>query len=210
MCCFDVKAVAFRPIFDVPNIFVRLIQFICFVYLLCNVVSLEDVKRYIKRFEKLQTGFGFGMNYTFFKKLFTLKTNTSSTTTSSYTQTKTALNKNKQSSTTISNQHHPSSSSFASEHLFQSWSHHHSTLDALELFSAMLLISVGTFENKCLSVFQLYDFDENQTLTQDELIMCVKTSVHALCKLTNTSCPSSKILESVAIKAYTALNCGKR
>lgn len=173
---------------------------------LLSTVSLEEVRRYVRRFETLQTGFGFGMNWAFYKKLFTKPASKQA---SPHINTKSLVPSKTVSAATAASA--ATASPLLNESLFNAWDHSKSgTIDALELFSALLLVSNGKFEDKCSATFQLFDFDENATLTQDELVMCVKTAVHALCKLTNTSCPSAKQLENVAITAYTGMNCGKK
>jgi len=74
--------------------------------------------------------------------------------------------------------------------------------DVLEILSGLSLISVGAFEAKLGQVFALFDFDGNESLTLEELRICVRTSVAGLCKLMGQEEPAPEEVDRVAARAF--------
>jgi len=51
-------------------------------------------------------------------------------------------------------------------------------------------------------VFGIFDFDESGVLSVDEMILCLRTTVSGLCKLSAIDAPLETDIEHVAIQAF--------
>jgi Ca2+-binding EF-hand superfamily protein len=82
--------------------------------------------------------------------------------------------------------------------------------DVLEILAGLSLVSIGSFDAKLSAVFDLFDFDSSQTLTLEELRICMRTSVAGLCKLTDTTPePSAAEVDRVAARAFGPSSGGR-
>lgn len=79
-------------------------------------------------------------------------------------------------------------------------------VDAYEFIAGMIIISEASLETKAEILFDLYDFDHSQTLTFDELIIMLRTSMNALCYMTDNKPISMEDLESRTTRIFAKID----
>lgn len=75
-------------------------------------------------------------------------------------------------------------------------------IDALEFLSAFAIMSGMTPNEKIKYVFGIFDFDESGLLSVDEMILCLRTAISGLCKLSAIDAPLETDIEHIAIQAF--------
>lgn len=75
-------------------------------------------------------------------------------------------------------------------------------VDALEFLASMAVMSGMTPTEKIRYVFGIFDFDESGVLSVDEMILCLRTTVGGLCKLSAIDSPLETDIELIAIQAF--------
>lgn len=77
------------------------------------------------------------------------------------------------------------------------------TLDALEVMSAVHLLSRTPFAQRLLSLFQLYDYNGDGHINYSELVMLIQSGVATLCRLGQIALPTLQDMEQVAAALFT-------
>ena len=82
-------------------------------------------------------------------------------------------------------------------------------VDALEFLSAFAIMSGMTPNEKIKYVFGIFDFDESGLLSVDEMILCLRTAISGLCKLSAIDAPLETDIEHIqkTMLYVSALNC---
>ncbi len=105
------------------------------------------------------------------------------------------------------------------DELFPLWDTDQNGLtDVLEILGALILLSHSNFDAKLSAVFELFDFDGNDSWNSDEMTIAVKSCVMGLCKVTglvgtgsstggdgqaaSTHGPSAIELDKIATEAF--------
>eukprot|EP01006_Ploeotia_vitrea_P061360 TRINITY_DN77874_c0_g1_i1.p1 TRINITY_DN77874_c0_g1~~TRINITY_DN77874_c0_g1_i1.p1 ORF type:complete len:725 (+),score=387.29 TRINITY_DN77874_c0_g1_i1:126-2177(+) len=103
--------------------------------------------------------------------------------------------------------------------------------DVLEIVAGVTMVANGKFEEKIKAIFKLFDFDSNKAITMNEMVILVRTCWSALIKMTlleaNTDAqgnaladaktinrerpplPSTTQLEEIATAAFAKADCNK-
>eukprot|EP01029_Cantina_marsupialis_P023861 TRINITY_DN60145_c1_g2_i1.p1 TRINITY_DN60145_c1_g2~~TRINITY_DN60145_c1_g2_i1.p1 ORF type:complete len:2255 (-),score=740.92 TRINITY_DN60145_c1_g2_i1:196-6960(-) len=90
-----------------------------------------------------------------------------------------------------------------SEHLFKTFDTDTNDLtDALEFLATVALCSGMSLKEKIEYVFHIYDFDESEELTIDEVTLALRSAVTGLCKFTGEEPPLEATLEQVSQAAF--------
>lgn len=82
-------------------------------------------------------------------------------------------------------------------------------IDSLEFLSSLSFLSSMSLDNKLAYIFKLYDFDDSNAITLDEMTLCLKSAVIGLCKLTNSIPPLEIRIETYALKAFSEFQINK-
>ena len=75
-------------------------------------------------------------------------------------------------------------------------------VDALEFLASFAVISGMTPQEKIRYIFGIFDFDESGVLSVDEMILCLRTTISGLCKLSAIDSPLETDIEHIAIQAF--------
>lgn len=132
--------------------------------------TINEAKLIARKFEKVQTGFGWGIDVNIYAKLLKL------------TPTR-------------------------AQELWLRWdTDQNESNDALEILSALMILSCGNFEDKVSAVFSLFDFDENGVLTIDEVTIMCRTSLIGLSKAMGAKEPTTAEIEHFTHKAMESVS----
>jgi microtubule-associated protein-like 6 len=86
---------------------------------------------------------------------------------------------------------------------------HNGLIDALEMLSAITIVSGLRRKDKLVHVFNLYDFDESAEVTIDEMTLLLKSTMSGLCKFSGIAPPDERRLEMMSQTAFSALSKDK-
>lgn len=84
--------------------------------------------------------------------------------------------------------------------------HGRDKVDAYEFIAGMMIISDASLEVKADLLFELYDFDHSMSITFDELIIMLRTSMNALCYMTNGTPLSMQELEAHTQRLFSKID----
>ena len=87
--------------------------------------------------------------------------------------------------------------------------HNRGKVDAYEFIAGMIIISEASLEMKADILFELYDFDHSKNLSYDELIIMLRTSMNALCYLTDNQPITMEELEQSTTEAFAKIDTNK-
>ena len=86
---------------------------------------------------------------------------------------------------------------------------HNGLIDALEMLSAITIVSGLRRKDKLTHVFNLYDFDESAEVTIDEMTLLLKSTMSGLCKFCGIAPPDERRLEMMSQTAFSAIQKDK-
>lgn len=93
--------------------------------------------------------------------------------------------------------------------LWQCWdTDQNGVTDVLEILSGLLLIAQGRFEEKLDALYSLYDFDENDKITADEMSILTRTSTCGLCKLMGQPEPPGPAIDALSRACFSIVGVG--
>lgn len=75
-------------------------------------------------------------------------------------------------------------------------------VDALEFMASFAMLSGMSQLEKLRFIFGIFDFDESGVLSVDEMILCLRTTIGGLCKLSAIDCPLEAEVEALALQAF--------
>ena len=75
-------------------------------------------------------------------------------------------------------------------------------IDALESLATIALVSGMTAEDKAQFMFTIYDFDESNRITLDEMTLLLKSVVIGLCKVSTRIPPEEAMIELLSLDAF--------
>jgi len=82
-------------------------------------------------------------------------------------------------------------------------------VDSLEFLSSFALLSGMTPEEKIRFIFAMYDFDETQLLTLDEMVLAFRSTLSGLSKLSKVDPPTEAEVEVIVVQGFDAVRAGK-
>jgi microtubule-associated protein-like 6 len=77
-----------------------------------------------------------------------------------------------------------------------------SLVDSLEFLSSFALLSGMTPDEKIRYIFALYDFDESQVLTLDEMVLAFRSTLSGLSKITRIDPPTEAEVEAIVVQGF--------
>ena len=80
------------------------------------------------------------------------------------------------------------------------------TVDINEVLAALIFFSGDNFENKIALIFQLFDFDNNNSLDIKELLLTLQSVARGLCKFVKIELPTLKEIEILTIEVFTGMD----
>ena len=93
--------------------------------------------------------------------------------------------------------------------LWQCWdTDNNGVTDVLEILAGLLLIAQGKFEEKLDAVYTLFDFDENDKITGDEMGILMRTSTCGLCKLLGQPEPPGPAIDALSRACFSIVGVG--
>jgi Ca2+-binding EF-hand superfamily protein len=75
-------------------------------------------------------------------------------------------------------------------------------VDALEFLASFAVLSGMTPTEKMRFIFGIFDFDESGVLSVDEMVLCLRTTISGLCKLSAIDAPLETEIENIAVQAF--------
>lgn len=77
-------------------------------------------------------------------------------------------------------------------------------IDSIDLLTNLLILSNGKLEDRLKTLFQLYCFDEQSSMTQSEFSVCLERSIKALCEIGSIQQPP---VDKVQLDAFAQEKC---
>ena len=75
-------------------------------------------------------------------------------------------------------------------------------VDSLEFLSAFALVSGMTPDEKIRYIFALYDFDESQVLSLDEMVLAFRSTLSGLSKMSRIDPPTEAEVEAIVVQGF--------
>ena len=79
---------------------------------------------------------------------------------------------------------------------------HVDVVDTFEFLSTIILTSDTPRKQKIKMIFRLFDIEEKDELSQNEIIILIHACASGLCKISELTCPTSAQLTKVALTAF--------
>ncbi len=71
-------------------------------------------------------------------------------------------------------------------------------VEVYECLAIFSIFSGETFENKCLFIFRLFDFDTSDTLEKTELVKTLRVVIKSICKVVGLPIPLQQFFEDLS------------
>ncbi|KAK1940821.1 Neurocalcin-delta B [Phytophthora citrophthora] len=88
--------------------------------------------------------------------------------------------------------------------LFDSWEA--GKVDVMEVFAVIIVYCDATMEEKVPLLFELFDFDHSQDISQAELVLLMLCTTRGLCKVAGLPRPATDELEDLATEAFSKID----
>lgn len=82
-------------------------------------------------------------------------------------------------------------------------------VDSLEFLSAFALVSGMTPDEKIRYIFALYDFDESQVLSLDEMVLAFRSTLSGLSKMSRIDPPTESEVEAIVVQGFELIRKAK-